>query len=254
MNECVKMAADALYRLRGYFVFFALFCFIISIKHKDFLSKDLNRLSTEIIAAGDPVSKEIFHFVDYHVDFKRRDLASHYQTRRPSFKATKHGAVCLVLPSRVFVMDLTVFVDISRNPGPVLGSSCMRAKSALGSVTSRLTGTACFNYSRSQLLSLKASATSISPDIAAKFQDLGLVRARGVRTQYRRVVRHGYSSVPVLRRPCHFYECRMSQLDLLLARLGSVILRLYWNHFTGSPSSLEFILRLFCLLLSAFMD
>ena len=40
----------------------------------------------------------------------------------------------------------------------------------------------------------------------------------------------------------------MSQLDLLLARLGSVILRLYWNHFTGSPSSLEFILRLFCLL------
>ena len=58
MNECVKMAADALYRLRGYFVFFALFCFIIYIKHKDFLSKDLNRLSTEIITAGDPVSKE----------------------------------------------------------------------------------------------------------------------------------------------------------------------------------------------------
>ena len=33
-------------------------------------------------------------------------------------KQSKHGTTCIALPSRLFVIDLTVHVDISANPGP----------------------------------------------------------------------------------------------------------------------------------------
>ena len=83
------------------------------------------------------------------------------------------------------------------------------------------------------------------------FKLLGLLVLVFLQATAARVLVPGELEEGKLKRTC---LRRVSQLDLLLARLGSVILRLYWNHFTGSPSSLEFILRLFCLLLSAFMD
>ena len=46
----------------------------------------------------------------------RTDIASHFKTRRPLVKSTKHGQVCLALPSRLFVLDLAVHMDVLRNP------------------------------------------------------------------------------------------------------------------------------------------
>ena len=51
----------------------------------------------------------------------RTDIASHFKTRRPLVKSTKHGQVCLALPSRLFVLDLAVHMDVLRNPGPTSG-------------------------------------------------------------------------------------------------------------------------------------
>ena len=47
-----------------------------------------------------------------------RSLANKYRLRHSVIKSTKHGSTSLALASRPFVMDLTVCMDISRNPGP----------------------------------------------------------------------------------------------------------------------------------------
>lgn len=36
----------------------------------------------------------------------------------PVCKNTKGGYICLSLPASLFIMDLAIYVDISRNPGP----------------------------------------------------------------------------------------------------------------------------------------
>ena len=56
-----------------------------------------------------------FSLVGSHVVIKRRKLSS-LEVFQPWSKQVKHGTTCLVLPSKPFVMDLTVHVDISSNP------------------------------------------------------------------------------------------------------------------------------------------
>ena len=62
-------------------------------------------------------SRREFSLVGSHVAIKRRELRS-LEVFQPWSKQAKHGTTCLVLPSKPFVMDLTVHVDISSNPGP----------------------------------------------------------------------------------------------------------------------------------------
>ena len=49
--------------------------------------------------------------------FKRRQIRR-FTISAPSYKAYKHGLVTLALPCSLFWMDLTVCMDIQRNPGP----------------------------------------------------------------------------------------------------------------------------------------
>ena len=44
--------------------------------------------------------------------------ASVFKQRKPLMKETKHGCMCLALPDKPFSFDITVFVDVERNPGP----------------------------------------------------------------------------------------------------------------------------------------
>lgn len=57
-------------------------------------------------------------YIYSQTSFKMFTYASCYRIRSPISRYTKHGCVCLVLPSSVFVMDLTICLDVSRNPGP----------------------------------------------------------------------------------------------------------------------------------------
>ena len=58
-----------------------------------------------------------FSLVGSHVVIRQRELSS-LEVLQPCSKHAKHGSTCLVLPSKPFVMNLTVYVDISSNPGP----------------------------------------------------------------------------------------------------------------------------------------
>ena len=58
-------------------------------------------------------------FVRLQSGYKRELLSVKYGVPRPIYRNTKHGTVCLSLPASLFIMDLTIYVDISRNPGPL---------------------------------------------------------------------------------------------------------------------------------------
>ena len=53
-----------------------------------------------------------------NITVKRRDTGTNLRICKPVVKNTKHGLICLALPSRVFTLDLTVHVDVEKNPGP----------------------------------------------------------------------------------------------------------------------------------------
>jgi hypothetical protein len=44
--------------------------------------------------------------------------ASVFKRRKPLMKETKHGCMCFALPDKPFHFDITVFIDVERNPGP----------------------------------------------------------------------------------------------------------------------------------------
>ena len=53
------------------------------------------------------------------VNYKTVNLLPHHNSNYPLHKTTKHGYTTLALPARLFVMDLTISMDVSANPGPV---------------------------------------------------------------------------------------------------------------------------------------
>ena len=89
-----------------------------------FSSSPMDRLSLVLTTFASKISIDVsgnfgreFSLVGSHVVIKRRVLSS-LEVFQPCSKQAKHGTTCLVLPSKPFVMDLTVHVDISSNPGP----------------------------------------------------------------------------------------------------------------------------------------
>ena len=56
--------------------------------------------------------------MNFRAAMKRIYANSNSEVSFPAFKATKHGAVTLVLPGRVFSTDLTIHMDVKANPEP----------------------------------------------------------------------------------------------------------------------------------------
>ena len=121
-----------------------------------------------------------FSLLGSHVVIKRRALSS-LVVFQPWSKQAKHGTTCLVLPSKPFVMDLTVHVDISSNPGPESNPE----------IISRLVGLyhhhsprspQLITYSRNELLSLRHFwSARLSFHLVSVLKDFGLLRTRGFR-------------------------------------------------------------------------
>ena len=74
---------------------------------KDFYSKDIHGFNADGLSFG-LISREYILPV-VRVVIRRHNLQSHF--------AVSLGTTCIALPSRLFVIDLTVHVDISPNPG-----------------------------------------------------------------------------------------------------------------------------------------
>ena len=77
--------------------------------------------------------------------------------------STKHGGTCLALPSKPFVMDLTIYMDISRNPGPTPVSSLGLKENCTRFGPSRSSSSIDLHiaYSKGHLYSLRKSAASL---------------------------------------------------------------------------------------------
>ena len=92
---------------------------------------------------------------------------------------TKHGSICLSLPHQPFEVDITVFVDVERNPGPstALGFKCAGNFGNFDSPTPNVWSE--IIYSRLDLLSLKKALCSyIEPYVFNNLKDLGILRLR----------------------------------------------------------------------------
>ena len=75
-----------------------------------------------------------------------------------------HGYTTLALPARLFVMDLTISMDVSANPGPVNSEITISPRrlsngiADLNSPAKKANGTLLSVYSKEQLLALKTRA------------------------------------------------------------------------------------------------
>ena len=89
----------------------------------------------------------------FRIQFNRIEADSNKNISRTAFKATKHGYVLLALSDRLFWTDLTICVDVQRNPGPFnFENSTQSDQQPLrGFNTSVL-----LKYSRNELQRLKA--------------------------------------------------------------------------------------------------
>ena len=98
------------------------------------------------------------------VNYKPVNLLSHLNINYLLHKTIKHGYTTLVLPARLFVMDLTISMDVSANPGPVnseITISPRRLRNGIADLNSpakKANGTLSSVYSKEQLLALKTRA------------------------------------------------------------------------------------------------
>lgn len=119
-----------------------------------------------------------------------RDRPS-YSANRPITIWNKHGFMCLLLPPN----DLTICVDIERNPGPL----CSLLNNIIHSATNALTihrpcssaGLGCqqqqrqsvISFSRNQLLSFcHLGKLCCTPTLLMKLKSTGILRCRGKRS------------------------------------------------------------------------
>jgi hypothetical protein len=112
------MAAGQGRMLSIFFVYLVLFLLNTQSKCKGAGFKRLFLRHTDGLLDDGCPAWSYLQFIQLRVGYKRELLPSKYGASLPVYKSTKHGMVCLSLPAGLFVMDLTIYVDISRNPGP----------------------------------------------------------------------------------------------------------------------------------------
>ena len=109
---------------------------------------------------------------------------SYFKSRLPVTKWTKHGSTSLHIPGHDPPLDITVFSDVSRNPGPQVlhFEPTTRTHADLHIVSSR----PMISYSRNELFKIRrVSHCSPSGRIFADLKRAGLLHLRGCRESNR---------------------------------------------------------------------
>ena len=60
------------------------------------------------------------YYLNFAAQLKRVNCDSNSNLKFPVSKPTKHGTLTLALPSKLLWTDITIHMDIQRNPGPPL--------------------------------------------------------------------------------------------------------------------------------------
>jgi hypothetical protein len=116
--ECANMAANLAFKLVTYLIIlnfsnqFLAFRLFTSIVESN-IYKDSYRLNVD-----GSFSIYEWTFFSQHVNIHRTKYDSKFKVPFTVNKPTKHGSICLALPSKSFKVDLTICVDVSPNPGP----------------------------------------------------------------------------------------------------------------------------------------
>ena len=96
-------------------------------------------------------------------------------------KWSKHGQTSLVVAGHDPPVDITIFVDVSRNPGPVSSISNILLQDAASASNLHVRSTIPI-YTRSELFKLRrVSDTSLPVSTLSELKNLGILRYRGCR-------------------------------------------------------------------------
>ena len=157
-------------------------------------------------------------------------------------KWSKHGHMSLVVAGHDPPVDITIFVDVSRNPGPVSSVLNLLLQDA-ASVSNLHVRSTITIYTRSELFNLRrVSDTSLSAPMLFELKNSGILRYRGCRAGRRKiptiissddihiastslaslhtgVVRSNYLiSIPLRALPAFVYRCQLCNFALVNAR------------------------------------
>ena len=102
-------------------------------------------------------------------------------------KWSKHGQTSLVVAGHDPPVDITIFVDVSRNPGPVSSVSNLLLQDAASASNLHFRSTITI-YTRSELYKLRrVSDTSLPASILSELKSSGILRYRGCRAGRRKI-------------------------------------------------------------------
>lgn len=112
------------------------------------------------------------YYLTSRIQLNRVNASSHMNISSPALKTTKHGSVTMALPDKLFWTDLTMHMDVQRNPGPVIAKNCRRPSqdSVLRNsnlpVIIKYSRTDLLNYSRTDFLNQMPN-TPVSSELSA---------------------------------------------------------------------------------------
>ena len=102
-------------------------------------------------------------------------------------KWSKHGLTSLVVAGNDPPVDINIFVDVSRNPGPVSSVSNLLLQDAASASNLHVCSTITI-YTRSELFNLcRVSDTSLPAPILFELKNSGILRYRGCRAGRRKI-------------------------------------------------------------------
>ena len=118
-----------------------------------------------------------FAYLDFHLQFKRVIARSDCHISKPNIRYTKRGCTSLALPGKFFWMDLTVHMDLQRNPGPPFDEFSSGYASLMATNLDSSVCSGRINYSRMELFCLK-SKYRLSPDVYSTLKCLRILKTR----------------------------------------------------------------------------
>ena len=126
-----------------------------------------------------------FAYLDFHLQFKRVIAGSDCHISKLIIRSTKQGCTSLALPGKSFWMDLTVHMDVQRNPGPPFDEFSSGYASLMATnLDSRSVCSGRITYSRMELLRL-ISKYRLSPDVYSTLKCLRILLTRRSRGGHR---------------------------------------------------------------------
>lgn len=137
---------------------------------------------------------------------------------RPS---VKYGLICVALPCKVFLMDLTVHMDNEINPGPNFSVECFAKFSPSINTTLRVADSAVQHtmYSKDQLLGLRCKY-SISDSLFYLLKDLQILNTRGLRAGVKS--RSKLHQIPIIVNRRNMAASRVNSTRANLHNLGKI--------------------------------